>query len=89
MEIWDTNFEDSVEELTKAKKYNYDEDDSETDKTSKQRVVPYFQSLQDVKIKCESYVEYLPPELFYYIFDCHSHLTIVQVTFIFLLKLLA
>ena len=86
MEIWDNNFEDSVQELTRPKKYTYDEDDSETDKTSKQRVVPYFQSLVDVKIKCESYVEYLPPELFYYIFDCHSQLSIVQVNFTFLLR---
>ena len=40
---------------------------------------PYFKSLQDVKIKCENYVDYLPPELFCYIFDCHGQLSIVQV----------
>ena len=83
MEIWDTNFEDSVQELTRPKQHSYDEQDGEADKTSKQSMVPYFQSLKDVKIKCESYVEYLPPELFYYIFDCHSQLSIVQVNLSF------
>ena len=42
-------------------------------------MIPYFRSLQDIKIKCETYVEYLPPELLYYIFDCHGQLSIVQV----------
>ena len=42
-------------------------------------VIPYFRSLQDIKIKCESYVEYLPPELLHYIFDCDGKLSIVQV----------
>ena len=40
---------------------------------------PYFKSLQDVKIKCENYVDNFPPEFFSYIFDCHGQLSIAQV----------
>ena len=79
IEIWDSDFEDSVKELTRTNKYSYDEDDSEATECTER---PYFKSLQDVKIKCESYVEYLPPELFYYIFDCSGQLSIVQVMFL-------
>ena len=59
---------------------NDDVKEKEKQKIATDPVIPYFQSLQDVKIKCESYVEYLPPELFSYIFDSHGQLSIVQVT---------
>ena len=75
VEIWDGDFEDSITELANKAPPIGDE----VQGAVSQNIKPYFISLQDVKIKCETYVEYLPPELFFYILGCHSNLKIVQV----------
>ena len=75
VEIWDGDFEDSITELANKAPHIGDE----VHGAISQNIKPYFISLQDIKIKCETYVEYLPPELFFYILGCHSNLTIVQV----------
>ena len=75
VEIWDGDFEDSITELAiKAPPIGY-----EVQGVVSRNIKPYFMSLQDIKIKCETYVEYLTPELFFYILGCHSNLKIVQV----------
>ena len=79
VDIWDADFEDSISDLTSTSKNNNGDREIKSSQIMTESVGPYFKPLQDVKIKCESYVEYLPPELFYYIFDCHSQLSIVQV----------
>ena len=78
IDIWDANFEDSIDELTCNVTSSSNKEEIGKKKT--EPVIPYFRSLQDVKIKCESYVEYLPPSLFDYIFGCLGQLSIVQVT---------
>ena len=79
IDIWDANFDDSINELICNKRKMGNDEDIKKQASLNDSVIPYFRSLQDIKIKCESYVEYLPPELLYYIFDCDGKLSIVQV----------
>ena len=38
----------------------------------------YFPQLQDLKVKCQDFVEHLPRQLFEFLFGCHSNLKLVQ-----------
>ena len=60
VEIWDGDFDDSITELANKALLIGDE----VQGAVSQNIKPYLISLQDIKIKCETYVEYLPPELF-------------------------
>ena len=42
------------------------------------KTAEYFPLLQDLKVKCQDFVEHLPRQLFEFLFGCHSNLKLVQ-----------